>query len=139
MYENEKEFITYDFNLPDHCNEISKATEFIEKLKHNIEIVKKENSIIDIVHTQLFEEVMRVLDYVGKLSMPAFEIEEEMRIMYIKQYKHSPELAKKLWIDHYEEIHHPYTLLKNRCFRLIDELDSMYRKKFKLNPPNWNG
>jgi hypothetical protein len=133
-----EEYITHDFKLPNHSNELSKATDFIEKLKLKIEKLKAEKSIDGNVHTTVYEEVIRVLDYVGRLSMPAFEIEEPMREMYIMQYKHSPLLAKKLWIDHYEKIHHPYTLLKNRCFRLLDELDTMYFKKFKKQPPNWN-
>ena len=138
MQENEEIFITYDFNLPNHGNELSKANDFIEKLKEKINIVKKNKSIDNFFHTLLYEEVIRALNYVGQLSLPAFEIEEQMKDMYFKQYKHSPQLARQLWLDHYGKIHHPYNLLKNRCFKLLDDLDEMYKKKFKKNPPNWN-
>ena len=70
-------------------------------------------------------------------AVTVFEIEEQMKDMYFKQYKHSPQLARKLWLDHYEKIHHPYNLLKNRCFGLLDKLDIIYFKKFKKQPPNW--
>ena len=133
----EEEFITYDFNLPNHSNELSKATDFIENLKQKIEKLKTEKSIDGNIHTIVYEEIIRALDYVGRLSMPIFEIEEQMKDMYFKQYKHSPQLARKLWLDHYEKIHHPYNLLKNRCFGLLDKLDIIYFKKFKKQPPNW--
>ena len=41
MQENEEIFITYDFKLPNHGNELSKANDFIEKLKEKINTVKK--------------------------------------------------------------------------------------------------
>ena len=31
-----------------------------------------------------------------------------------------------------------YSLLKNRCFRLLDELDELYIALYGKNPPNWN-
>ena len=78
-----------------------------------------------------------MLDYVGRLSMPAFKIEDELEQMYVLQFKHAPQMGKKLWLDHYEDIHHPYTLQKNRCFRLLELLDAAYLEKFGKNPPNW--
>lgn len=131
-------FIVHDFNLPNHANELSKAEEVIKKLKNKFKLIQNQRSINDKTHTILFEEIIRVLDYVGRLSMPAFAIEEELEQMYIIRYKNSPELAKKLWLDHYERIHHPYTLLKNRCFRMLEELDAEYFKRLKKHPPNWN-
>ena len=124
-------------SVANHSNELSKATDFIENLKQKIEKLKTEKSIDGNIHTIVYEEIIRALDYVGRLSMPTFEIEEQMKDMYFKQYKHSPQLARKLWLDHYEKIHHPYNLLKNRCFGLLDKLDIIYFKKFKKQPPNW--
>ena len=127
-----------DFKLPNHSNELSKADDVIEKLKKRIEKIEINNELTDELHTQLFEEVVRVLDFVGRLSMPAFEIEYKLEEMYIQRYLHSPELAKKLWLDHYELIHHPYTILKNRCFKLLEDLDAEYMRLYSKNPPNFN-
>lgn len=129
--------IVHDFNLPNHSNELSKVEEVIEKYQKKFKAIKSKNTITDIEHTTLFEETVSVLNYLGKLSMPAFEIEDELEEMYMKQYMHSPELAKKLWLDHFAKIHHPYNLLKNRCFKLLDDLDEMYISVNKKNPPNW--
>jgi hypothetical protein len=137
MTVDREQFLTVDFKLPNHSNELSKAEEIIEKLKLKVEQHAANNTIDDKLHDFLYNELVRVLDYVGRLSMPAFAIEDELEQMYIIKFKNAPELAKKLWLDHYEDIHHPYTLLKNRCFRLLELLDESYYEKFKKNPPNW--
>ena len=130
-------FIKHDFKLPAHNNELSKAEEVIEKIRNKFKKIQKNKNINDIIHNTLYEETVRILDYVGKLSMPTFAIEEEMEKLYFLQYPKSPLLSKKLFNDHYMELHHSYTLLKNRCFRLLEELDGEYIKRFRKNPPNW--
>ena len=138
MTETTQEFLPVEFQLPCHSNELSKAEEKIEKLKHRLEVLEMQRTIDAKSHDYLYNEIVRVLDYVGRLSMPAFAIEDELEQMYIIKFKNSPAMAKKLWLDHYEKIHHPYSLLKNRCFRLLEELDMLYFKKFNAQPPNWN-
>jgi len=133
-----EEFIAVDFKLPDHSNELCKAEEVLEKLKIKFQNHQKKESLADKSHTTLFEEIVRVLDYVGNLSVPCFKIEDDLEALYVYRYKHAPMLGKKLWLDHYEHIHHPYTLIKNRCFRLLDELDAEYKRLYDKNPPNWN-
>jgi hypothetical protein len=132
------EFITHDFRLPDHKDELCKAEALIEKFKHRLKIIQIQRRIDGKMHTEFFEEIIRVLDYVGRLSKSVFDIEDEMELQYIKNYPKSPELAKKLFNDHYEYLHHPYTILKNRCFKLLEELDAEYYKQHKKRPPNWN-
>lgn len=132
-----EKFIEHDFNLPNHNNQLSIADDNIEKLRHKFRVLETKMSINDKEHEQMFEEIIKVLDYVGRLSMPAFTISEDLERMYTIRYNHSPELARKLWLDHYEDIHHPYNLLKNRCFKLIDELDELYIKLNRKTPKNW--
>jgi hypothetical protein len=134
----QERFIQHDFQLPDHNNELFKAEEVIEKLKNRLRIIKTKRIIDDKIHTSMFEQIIRVLDYVGELSLPAFGIEDDLEQLYIKRYPHCPVLAKKLWLDHYENVHHPYNLLKNRCYKLLEELDTEYFKQHKKQPPNWN-
>jgi len=134
---NKEQFIACDFNLPTHANELSKADDVIGKLKHRLEVMIMQRTIDDKSHDNLYNQTCRVLDYVGRLSQPAFAIEDELERMYLIKFRNSPQLAKKLWQDHYEDIHHPYNLLKNRCFRLLEELDVAYFKKFNKQPPNW--
>lgn len=132
------QFIVHDFNLPIHKLELSKAESVIEKCKEKFEVIVREKSIDDKNHTELFEMIVRALVYVGRLSEPAFAVEDELEAMYTLQFKHSPNLAKQLWLEHYEDIHRPYTVLKNRCYRLLDMLDEEYIKVHNCNPPNFN-
>ena len=134
----EQEFIVHDFKLPNHGNELSKADDIIEKLKKKLQVFQTQKAIDDKTFGVFYEEIIRVLDYVGRLSMPCFAVEEELEQMYVLKYHKFPELGRKLCFDHYEKIHHPYTLLKNRCFKLLDELDETYKALYKKNPPNWN-
>jgi hypothetical protein len=131
-----EEFITVDFKLPDHSNELCKAEEVIEKLKKRFEVVQQQKSISDCTHVELFEEIVRCLMYVGKLSEVCFAIEDQLEALYIKQFKHQPALGKQLWLEHYDTIHHPYSILKNRCFRLLEGLDDEYVNVHGKLPPN---
>jgi len=138
MTELKTEYVKHDFKLPDHSSELSKAEDVIEKLRERFKTIVKTKSITGKIHTDLYEEVVRVLDYVGRLSNPAFAIEDEMERLYILQYPKSPAMAKRLWLDHYDSIHHPYSLLKNRCYRMLEELDEEFQQVWQKNPPNWN-
>lgn len=137
MSNENQELIKYDFNLPNHENELSKAGDIIEKLKFKLIKYKNTRNINDKQFISFYEEVVRALDYVGRLSMSVFVIEEEVEAMYTKQYLYAPILAKTLWLDHYEELHHPYNLLKNRSFKILDELDELYEELYDKKPPNW--
>jgi len=134
----ELELIKHDFNLPNHDNELSMAEDKIEKLKLNInDIIINNIQISDKEFVDIFEKVIIVLDYVGRLSMPAFAIGDELEEMYKLNFLHSPELGKKLWLDHSGIIHKSYNLLKNRCFKLIEDLDEYYINTYHKYPPNW--
>lgn len=141
--ENDEQLINFSdvidkkLNLPNYSNELSKAEHNIDKLKTFIELCIKYDELTPAKHIEFFNEVVKQLDWVGRLSKPCFDVHDLVEEMYTVRFKHSPALAKKLWQDHTERIHHPYTILKNRCFRLIDDLDDAYIKKFKQNPPNW--
>lgn len=130
-------FLPIDFKLPDYSNEIITATDIIKNLKEELSIMQMDKTINDKSHEIMFERIIKVLDYVGRLSQPSFNIEDDLEMLYTEKYIHSPELAKKLWQDHYELIHHPFDLLKNRCFRLIEELDSLFHQINKRHPRNW--
>lgn len=132
-----KDFIQADLQLPNYENELSKADSQIESIKYKLEIIIYKKNINDKLHNLLYEQTCKVLDYVGKLSTPAFEVEDLLEEMYNLKFKHTPELAKKLWLDHYEHIHHPYNLLKNRCYKILTDLDKEYVRINKKYPPNW--
>lgn len=126
-----------EYSIPDHSNELSEAEDRIEKLKNRLKIIKTQRCINDSNHEELFEFTVQVLDYVGKLSMSVFALEDQIQDVFFRRYKSHPELAKTLWQEEYGRIHHPYNILKNRCYRLLEELDAEYHKRHKKHPPNW--
>jgi regulator of PEP synthase PpsR (kinase-PPPase family) len=131
------ELIVHDFNLPNQKNQLNSVEETINKLKKVVSTVIFDESITPEIHERLYEEIVVALDKAGRLSKPVMEVQDELEAMYILKYPHSPQLAKRLWYEHYEQLHHPYSILKDRCFRMLDELDVAYRDKYGKNPPNW--
>jgi len=136
-YTNPTSLVVHDFNIPNHTEELHKAELLIKKYQTILKNHIKRKHISNIEFEFLYDETFRVLDYVGRLSSSIFLLENEIEDFYIKKYIHSPELAKKLWLDYYDNIHHPYDLLKNRCFRILDDLDELYINVHHKNPPNW--
>lgn len=136
-----------DLVIPNHSNELSKAESIILDISTKIKKTVKpfinkdgelETSITDKTFETLYEEVVKMLDYVGTLSVSVFEVEAFIESSYIAKYIHNPLEAKFAWYKHYSELHNPYSLLKNRCFNLLSDLDDEYFKKFKKLPPNYN-
>lgn len=131
------QYIDYDFNLPDNKNELCDAEDRISKIRIDLDLIYFENKINNNLHDKYYNKIVWILDKIGQLSMTAFEINNKLEDMYFLKYKHSPALAKKLWQEHYENIHRPYNILKNRCYRMLDALDENYITNFNINPPNW--
>lgn len=132
------QFLIPDIQLPDHTVELAKADEIIKNLKLKLKQIQCTKQIDAKTHTSMYEEIVRVLDYVGRLSKPMFDVEESLERMYTLHYPKSPQLAKKLCNDHYEQLHYPYTIQKNRCFKMLEDLDAEYIKRWRVKPPNWN-
>jgi hypothetical protein len=133
----QNDFIEVNFELPNHTNQLNLAEEAIGKLKIKINSHNYHCPLSDNTFISLYEDVVKVLDYVGHLSNDAFNVQDDLEELYRKRYVHAPKLAKQLWLSHYEKIHHPYNILKNRCFRLLDDLDELYLRLYKKYPPNW--
>jgi len=131
------EIINSNIVLPDHTLELDAANILLEKYKIITKSFATTNAITNVQHLELYEKIIRVLDYVGRLSMPVFEINEEMETLYFIKYPQSPELAKKLWLEHYGILHNPYNLIKNRSFTALDNLDNLYFKCNGKHPDNW--
>jgi hypothetical protein len=129
-----------DLDLPDHSTELEEVDEYIKNLKQQL-AEYKENRIQQPMslkqYTKMYDEIVRGLFYLGNLSLPAFATEDIIEKKYFEIYKHAPELAKKLWWDHYESVHRPYTLFKNRLFKMIEDLNDLYILIHKCPPPDY--
>ena len=132
--------LNLNLNIPNHSNELSRAEYKIEKARDKFNKIVIDGTITDKIHGELYEEVISSLDYVGKLSKPIFALEDEIEQAYTMAYIHCPDqvLVKRTWYMYYEELHQQYSILKNRCFKLLDELDEEYIARFNSKPSNYN-
>jgi len=129
-----------DLELPDHSTELEEVDEYIKNLKQQLADYKADRIQQPMSlkqYTKMYDEIVRGLYYLGNLSLPAFATEDIIEKKYFQIYKHAPELAKKLWWDHYESVHRPYTLFKNRLFKMIEDLNDLYILIHKCTPPDY--
>lgn len=112
--------------VSDYTEELNKAEEIINDLKFKFKEYEIKQELTEEQFVKQYKEIIRVLYYVGKLSQSIFDIETKMETQYIRMYPHSPELASKLFDDHYHKLHKPFNLLKNRCFTLLESLDELF-------------
>lgn len=132
----EELFIPYEFKPLRHKGLLGEAENYIVRRKKIITSTIISNCINDENHTELFDKVVNTLRYVGELSMEAFKIENELRDKYTLAFIHDSALGDIVFFKHYNTIHRPYNLLKNRCYKLLDTLDAAYEAKFNKQPPN---
>lgn len=121
--------------IPDNKIEIINVKNYISKLKKEYIIIKNSKSLSPKQYNYFHDKITNALYYVGSLSIPAFDIQDELKIKYLEKYKNTPELAKKLWQDDYSKIHKQYNELKNKLFFMIEKLDELYFKLNKSIPP----
>lgn len=110
-------------DLPDHTEELNKVEKLINKYKIRYKRIIERNIKDKKELEALYEKTITLLEYIGELSLPCFNISDALEQNHYNIYKDSPELAKTLWLEKYGELHHPYNILKNRCFNLLDELE----------------
>lgn len=130
-------YISIDLDLPDHTTEIKDCEIYIKSVKKEIKTIPRGERMSDDIYFALYERITRGLYYIGSLSLSAFNTEEIIQEEYFQTYKHAPELAKKLWQEHYGNVHKPYNTIKNRLFRLYEDLEALYIRLNKNTPPNF--
>ena len=125
-------------DIPNHTQELNKADSYLKSISEDFKYIHLGRRITAEQHIKIYEEIIRVLDYVGRLSMRMFEITDEFDESYSIKYIKTPELGKKLMLEQTEQLHKPYDSLKNKCYRMLDDLDGEYRRIYKKNPPNYS-
>jgi hypothetical protein len=122
-------FIDIDktFNLPDYSLKLLEIDENIIFLKEKLNFYLKCHNLTKITYSDLYQEILNVLYFTGKLSTPAYNVRDELKELYFKTYRSSPALAKDMFLKHFEYIHRNYDLMKDKCFRLLDKLNNEYK------------
>lgn len=137
--------------IPNHEKELKKASMLFSNLRNefmdivhpvgvdeNNKKVYLVSKLDDVNFIKMYEETVKILDYVGNLSKAIFNIEFDIEEAYTLKYLKFPLEVKQVWYEHYSELHSEYTTIKNRCFNLLRELDEEYVLKFNNQPPNFN-
>ena len=121
-----------ELKLEDHSRELEQAGNILNKVSKEFKWYKETK--VDIPHRKKFTLVYltsKVLDLVGELSMTRFDVRDSLEEKYKIQYCKSPELGKKLYLEHYESIHKPYDKIKNKCFELLGRIDPKNEIEFE--------
>jgi len=130
--------ILSNLELPEHENQLEYAETIIDKHKVRVKQIRSTLSTSGLPkqeYQHMHKLIVQVLEYVGDLSMSIFDLGDEIEARYFAKYKTTPELGKKLWLEHYHTLHHPYNTLKNRCFTLLEALDDVYENVHGVRPP----
>ena len=130
--------ILSDLKIPNHEKQLSYAETIIDKHKVRVKELRSSQTTDGLSkkdHKHMHKLIVQVLEYVGDLSMSIFDLGDEIETRYFTKYKATPELGKKLWLDHYHNLHYPYNTLKNRCFTLLEALDHIYEIVHGVSPP----
>lgn len=128
-----------ELNLPDYTDDLAKAAEAAQGILIKLNELKKNDALDDYWHDKLYEDNSRVLNFVASLSQSVFNIENKLETIYTRKYISDPIKAKHTWYRHYEQLHQPFTIVKNRCWRIYEMLDSEYFRLFPtMFPPNWD-
>jgi hypothetical protein len=130
-------FLHIELDLPDNTEKLSEAEIKIEKFKERLAKLQSTGEISNKTHEPLYDETVLMLDYLGRLSKPVFGIEDIIESAYFKEYIAEPKKVKRLWYEHYEYIHHPYTILKNRCYSILEDLDEEFLRVNHCFPSNY--
>lgn len=131
------EILNIDFQIPEpNKQQLKDIDDKIEKLKTRFLLIKtNKEELTDDQYLTMYKLLFRILDKLGTLSTPAFNMENEIEDVYKTNYKHAPDLCNALYQECCSKIHKPYDRLKNHAHDLIDNIEEYYIKTNHTNPP----
>lgn len=120
--------VRVDINLLSHFNilneildtNVQHLNDIYIHLKKISKRVKYSSNIIE--KKYLKENLINILYLLADLSLPLFDMSDIIEDYFYQKYKHSPELAKNLFIQQISAIHRPTDILKNKTYKLLEML-----------------
>lgn len=117
-----------EINVPDNKEKIvfigeqlRKINEKIEKYNHLEEYKPKELG-------ELTDKVIYYQDKLGEMSKVLFDQRDILKQQYYMEYKHSPALGKKLFLEYNAKLHAPYDKLKEKCWKILGLVEKIITK-----------
>lgn len=126
--------LNLNINIPDNSEQLNEINSSLENIKTQIKIHKENKSLPNNSFDTLYESIAKNLILVAELSRPLFNLQNHIENFYFNEFKKSPALAKELYLNHYADIHYKYNMIKNKCFKLFDDLDELYFKIHNSKP-----
>lgn len=115
-----------DVVIPDDQRKKELLAKEIEEIYADISFYyDRKKTITQKYYNTCRERIEDVLYSVGELSIPYFRINEDLREYYLQKFKYDPDMARDRWLERYDSLHEPYTILKNKCYLLFRKLDKI--------------
>ena len=115
-----------DIVIPDDQRKKELLAKEIEEIYADISFYyDRKRTITQKYYNTCRERIEDVLYSVGELSIPYFRINEDLREYYLQKFKYDPDMARDRWLERYDSLHEPYTVLKNKCYLLFRKLDKI--------------
>ena len=115
-----------DVVIPDDQRKKELLAKEIEEIYADISFYyDRKKTITQKYYNTCRERIEDVLYSVGELSIPYFRINEDLREFYLQKFKYDPDMARDKWLERYDSLHEPYTILKNKCYLLFRKLDKI--------------
>lgn len=115
-----------DIVIPDDERKKELLAKEIEEIYADISFYyDRKKTITQKYYNTCRERIEDVLYSVGELSIPYFRINEDLREFYLQKFKYDPDMARDKWLERYDSLHEPYTVLKNKCYLLFRKLDKI--------------
>lgn len=112
--------------IPDNQRKKELLAKEIEEIYADISFYyDRKKTITQKYYNTCRERIEDVLYSVGELSIPYFRINEDLREFYLQKFKYDPDMARDRWLERYDSLHEPYTVLKNKCYFLFRKLDKL--------------
>jgi len=121
-----------EIKLANHEQELEKITGVLNRIEKEWKWYKDTaRSLTDDQKYAMCYIVNHALDVIGVLSITRFDARTKLEELYDLKYKHSPELGKTLYLEHYESLHKPYDKLKVKCFNLLAKINPAVYKEME--------
>lgn len=130
MMIKEKEYVLADHKID--TVELGKINEVITSLKNQYLSIKHKDyyDVYDTIE-RIEEGLYNCLLILADHSIPIFNRMDEIESFYFKNYSDT-KVAKAKWLKKYGEFHQPFDTLKEKCFKLFNNIGKRYPMSIRL-------
>jgi len=112
-------------------DELEKINEVIKKNEIRFTKLNGKSSKVKNEYESIYEDVMYVLVYLGKLSNSdnMTDVREMYEVASREEYPKSPKKAMKLFLKNYTKHTEKFDVLKERCWKIVEKTATVAHRK----------